>query len=224
MNKIYGNSHVIESNQKEIHKDLEAYLAKYSLTNYQRPVASFSKELWEEILGFCQGKSIIFDLGCGIGESSYNLAKIYPDSYIVGIDKSISRLERKNDFKESENERVKLYRGELLDIIPLIYSAYSEAKIDIRMIFVLYPNPWPKKHHIKRRFYASPVSVFLFNTHVPIVFRSNWKLYLEETEAAALFFKRKNQGVESLNLSEFITPFERKYSQSGQSIYELKIL
>ena len=37
-------------------------------------------------------KKIIFDSGCGIGTSTRKLSNKYPDCFIIGIDKSESRI------------------------------------------------------------------------------------------------------------------------------------
>jgi tRNA (guanine-N7-)-methyltransferase len=219
-----GNSNVVTTNQLGIHENLTEYLDKYTLENYQRPLASFSRKTWEEILEFIGADQVIFDLGCGVGKSSFVLGQLYPNCKIIGIDKSLSRLARKNDFKQGLNSNIKLFRGELLDLIPLIYQHQSELKI--KKVFILYPNPWPKKHHIKRRFHASPVSIFLYGIKTELVFRSNWKLYLEEAQAAAYFFSKKKVSLVSLGqleLEEFMTPFEKKFVMSNQDVFELTI-
>jgi len=217
-----GNSNSVESNQQGVHEHLNDYLEKYSFENYQRPIADFSKVVWGEIISFIGNDPVIFDLGCGVGESSYHLAINNPEIKVVGIDKSISRLDRNNSFKEEIPKNMKLFRGELLDLIPIIYQ--EQYALDIKSVYILYPNPWPKKHHIKRRFYASPVSIHLFNINACIIKRSNWKLYLEESLVSANFFNRESSGVTIVEPKVYMTPFEKKFSQSAQTLYELKII
>ena len=110
-------------------------LGKYTFENYQRPTASFSTEVWEEILVFIGEKEVIFDLGCGVGESTFHLAQKYPDKQIVGIDKSLSRIERKNEFKEGFPDNMRIFRGELLDLIPLIY--HNQKSLNIVSVFIV---------------------------------------------------------------------------------------
>lgn len=220
--KITGNSHIITTNQSGVHEDLKAILSRYSLTNYKRPLADFSILLWKEIMQWVQGSEVVFDLGCGVGASSIYLSSQHPEAKIVAIDKSISRLERKNKFKENLPENIRYFRGELLDIIPLIYKASIEKTLDIKSIYILYPNPYPKNIHIKKRFHGNPVSIFLFNTKVPIILRSNWKLYLEEFSYVGQLFGRESE-IKLIENPEMITPFERKYHNSSQKLYELKL-
>lgn len=220
MEKNLGNSNIVTTNQIGPHEDLMDYLGRYHFDNYQRPLADFSRETWEEIKTWVADTGVIFDLGCGVGESTYYLAKKYPEFKIVGIDRSVDRLDRKNHFKKEKLENILLLRGELLDLIPLMYQDQSLA---IKEIYILYPNPYPKKHHIKRRFHGNPVSIFLFNLHVKITLRSNWKLYLDEFSLAAEFFERKHSGVLEVFKPENITPFETKFVSSGQKVFELNI-
>jgi tRNA G46 methylase TrmB len=179
--------------------------------------------VWDSLIGVIGTSEVIFDLGCGVGESSFHLSRIYPNCKVVGVDKSLSRLERNNSFKSELSTNISLFRGELLDLIPLIYNARKSLKI--KKIFVLYPNPYPKKHHIKRRFHGSPVSIFLYGIGADLVFRSNWKLYLEEAQLAGKFFKRNSSSINELIISEedFMTPFEKKFALSNQPIFELTI-
>jgi tRNA G46 methylase TrmB len=216
-----GNSNVVTTNQLGIHENLHEYLEKYTIDNYQRPIASFSYATWEEILTFVGKDQVIFDLGCGVGESSYHLSKAHPKCKIIGIDKSLSRLNRNNDFKEELDSNVRLFRGELLDLIPLIYK--NQNALDIKSVYVLYPNPWPKKHHIKRRFHASPVSIFLYGINSELIFRSNWKLYLEEAKYAGKYFNKRFISLKEIKLETFLTPFEKKFVLSNQAIFELTI-
>jgi len=221
MEKSFGNSKFVMSNQDGPHPDLTDYLKRYHLTNYQRPVADFSLSLWKEIKEFIGMDKVIFDLGCGIGESSYFLSKKYPEHKIIGIDKSISRLQRKNSFKNQENRNIFLCRGELLDLIPLIYK--EQDKLKLEKVYLLYPNPWPKKIHVKRRFHANPIAPFLFHLNADITYRSNWKTYLEEVEIAAKVVANKESELKLIENPEFITPFEKKYFESGQEIFEITV-
>lgn len=214
---------MVTTNQSGIHDDLELIVSKHSLI-YQRPIADFSKETFNDIQKRSKGKKIIFDFGCGVGESTYKLALRNPQCFVVGIDKSISRLDRKNSFKQEVVENMLLVRGELLDLIYLIYTAYKSQDVQIHALYFLYPNPWPKKIHVKRRFHANPIAPFIYSIGVPIILRSNWRLYLEEFSFVSSLYKREPQMIKTLEIDHALTPFERKYTDSAQEVYELTIL
>lgn len=215
-------SKIVTTDQEGIHRDLDKIVSKHKFT-YQRPIADFSVETFKKIMSVVKYQEVVFDFGCGIGESSYKLAKIYPNKFIVGIDKSVSRLNRKNDFKEEKLGNMALFRGELLDLIFLIYNAYKADKINIHSLYFLYPNPWPKKIHVKRRFHGNPIAPFIFGMDVPIILRSNWKLYLKEFAFVSNLYKRKSEEIQAIEVHLPLTPFERKYIESSQRIYELRV-
>jgi tRNA G46 methylase TrmB len=222
ISKIEGNSNIVTTNQDGIHDDLSDIVSKYTFENYKRPIAEFSKEVWTEILDWIDESEVIFDLGCGVGSSSVYLATKYPNIKIVGIDKSFNRLNRKNEFKNSLSHNIRYFRGELLDLIPLIYKGYIDKTIQVHSLYLLYPNPYPKKMHVKRRFHGSPICVFLYNIKVPIILRSNWKLYLEEFKFVGNIFERTSELIKIEN-PDLITPFEEKFYKSGQDIFELRM-
>ena len=153
------------------------------------------------------------------------LAKENPGSVVVGIDKSVSRISRKNLFKENQLQNVKIVRGELLDLIYLIYQSKSANEINIQEIYIYYPNPYPKKIHVKRRFHGNPIVPFIFGLDVSIYMRSNWKLYLEEFLFVSKLYNRNNSenSLKKVDISIPITPFERKFIDSQQDIFELVI-
>lgn len=216
-------SKIVTTNQDGIHDDLELIYSKQNL-NYQRPIADFSKETFLEIVDKIGQKQVIFDFGCGVGQSTYKIAQDNPECIVIGIDKSISRLDRNNHFKKDPQLNAYLFRGELLDLIYLVYKAYEDKKIRIKSLYFLYPNPWPKKIHVKRRFHGNPIAPFIYNIKVPIILRSNWKLYLEEFSFCSKLYERIPNNITRVNVEVPLTPFEKKYHDSGQEIYELIVL
>ena len=86
-------------------------------------------------------KNIILDIGFGSGESTLALKKMFPECNIFGIEAykpGVRRLLSKN---------VSVYNGDALEII---------EKIDgntISQIYMLFPDPWQKKKHRKRRLF-----------------------------------------------------------------------
>lgn len=194
---------------------------RFSVNNYKRPVANKGK--WERtILEFCDGRPLVLDAGCGVGESSFHLGAIHSECAVLGVDKSKDRVERKNSFKKELPGNVMICEGDMLDIWTVLKGLVEEDKIKIEKQYVLYPNPWPKNKGLKKRWYANPILPFMMALNSPIELRSNWKRYLEDfmAVARALFgYEGEMKSVEGPS----ITPFERKYLASGQDLYCLNL-
>ncbi len=91
---------------------------------------------------------LTFELGCGHGHWLAAYAAAHPDEFCVGIDLITHRVERsvrKQTLGKLDNVLfLKAEATEFLDALP--------AGVELRKIFILYPDPWPKKKHHKNRF------------------------------------------------------------------------
>jgi tRNA (guanine-N7-)-methyltransferase len=91
---------------------------------------------------------LTFELGCGHGHWLAAYAAAHPDEFCVGIDLITHRVERsvrKQTLGKLDNVLfLKAEATEFLDALP--------ATVTLRKIFILYPDPWPKKKHHKNRF------------------------------------------------------------------------
>ncbi|NTS75663.1 SAM-dependent methyltransferase [Catenovulum sp. SM1970] len=211
-----GNSRVIESNQDGIHEDLTDIVNKHFATKFLKPFAEHTKQAFAEVEAQLASKSmpIIFDSCCGVGDSSRALANLYPNHWVVGIDKSADRLSRERDNNEPDN--LILARADLNDF----YRLAVQANWQVDKHFILYPNPWPKSAHVKRRWHGSAVFPEIIKLGKTIELRSNWKLYLEEF-AYALKLAGMDSELKPYQFETAITPFEQKYHNSGQPLWQL---
>jgi tRNA (guanine-N7-)-methyltransferase len=216
------NSKNVTTDQNGPHKDLIKIASKYTIDNFKRPPAPFSVSLLDEILlVFDNYKEIILDTGCGTGESSYNLARKNPDHFVLGIDKSQDRLQRKNIFKEqSKINNYMIVRAQLLDMWPLLYKASLHSNWKITKQCIYYPNPWPKAKGVKRRWHASAIMPFICAIGGEIEIRSNWLIYLEEFKIVLEHFTGEKLNINTMKIDQPITAFEKKYHLSGQNIYQ----
>lgn len=91
---------------------------------------------------------ITFELGCGHGHWLAAYAAAHPTEFCVGIDLITHRVERsvrKQTLGKLANVTfLKAEATEFLDALP--------ATVTLGKIFILYPDPWPKKKHHKNRF------------------------------------------------------------------------
>lgn len=186
------------------------------------------------------GKHVIIDSGCGTGMSSVALALRWPDRVVIGVDKSICRLQKNGLYGEESEDAVQdasikqcknllLLRAELTDFWFL--ASASDWIIDAH--FLLYPNPWPKSKQLSRRWHGHPVFPLLIGLGGRLIVRSNWRTYLDEFETA---FRVANlpgnlPGLEdekvALTVDEYrpkfgISRFERKYMATDTPLFQLK--
>ncbi len=91
---------------------------------------------------------ITFELGCGHGHWLAAYAAAHSDEFCVGIDLITHRVERsvrKQTLSKLDNVIfLKAEAMEFLEALP--------GEIFLEKIFILYPDPWPKKKHHKNRF------------------------------------------------------------------------
>ncbi len=91
---------------------------------------------------------ITFELGCGHGHWLAAYAAAHADEFCVGIDLITHRVERsvrKQTLGKLDNVIfLKAEAMEFLEALP--------GEIFLEKIFILYPDPWPKKKHHKNRF------------------------------------------------------------------------
>lgn len=214
---MLGNSAHLSSNQDGIHPDLETVVQKHLNATYRKPYKPISYEIFREIgLRANQNEGpLIFDSGCGTGESTMKLAREFPNAMIVGIDKSSVRTE-KALAKAPDCRNLLLVRAELVDIWRLAHAAGWK----LRHHFLLYPNPWPKKQHLKRRWHAHPVFPDLLALGGTLHLRSNWRLYLEEFARAVEIATGMCLPIKTVKPEDPISAFEKKYWLSGQPLYE----
>jgi tRNA (guanine-N7-)-methyltransferase len=91
----------------------------------------------------------LFDLeiGCGHGHWLNAYSDINRDITCVGIDLISKRIQKSNNKKDSfGRNNLFFYKAEANEFLH-----FKPLNIKIRNIFILFPDPWPKKRHHKRR-------------------------------------------------------------------------
>jgi tRNA G46 methylase TrmB len=157
---------------------------------------------------------LVLDSFCGTGMSTATLAERYPDSLVIGIDKSASRLGR---HQASNYDNYLLVQADCGDFWRLLHTAGYHAA----QHFLLYPNPWPKRGQLQRRVHGSAdfVSLLALGGHVEL--RSNWQVYVEEF-GSALHLAGKIAQIDSPGITTPVSLFERKYADSGHRLWRCR--
>ena len=110
-------------------------------TNVERLQSKLS-----EVLG--ERTSFTLEIGCGHGHWLAAYAKANPDEFCVGIDLITGRIAkslRKQELQSIKN--VSFLKAEATEVLDAL-----TPKHQIEKIFILYPDPWPKRRHHKNRF------------------------------------------------------------------------
>jgi tRNA G46 methylase TrmB len=217
-----ANSRRVDTDQPGPHPSLERLIRGRSGTRYARPVAAHSRSSFKHIdqLLAAHGGPIVLDSGCGTGESSLLLAERFPSALVIGIDKSARRLQRGQAILCARaSSKVTLVRADCIDI----WRLAREAAWPISRHFLLYPNPWPKHKHLKRRWHAHPVMSDLMSLGGRVELRSNWPIYIREFAAAVKLLTGNTPRWERMEISTPLSPFERKYAMSGHACYRLTV-
>lgn len=219
-----GDSKSIVTNQDGLNEKLVEIVNKHLQHAFQKPVQPHTQQAFDEVNALVQNfdGDIILDACCGVGQSTRLLAKQNPTALVIGVDKSANRLDRNVeehftvDLTGVNNYR--LIRADLNDFYRLIKA----ANWPVKQHFILYPNPWPKAKHIQRRWHGSAVFPQIIQTGECIELRSNWRLYLEEFLAASKIAGRDGQ-INEYKVATALTPFEAKFTASGQTCWQLII-
>jgi tRNA G46 methylase TrmB len=74
-----------------------------------------------------------------------------------------------------------LLRAELSDFFSLVAS---KSDWIIHSHYLLYPNPYPKKKHLQRRWHGHPIFPIVLILGGNLIVRSNWRTYCEEMKAS----------------------------------------
>lgn len=207
----------IITNQQGPYQHLEKVVNKHLQSPFQKPITEKSikgfTHLSEKITTLNQ--PLILDSCCGTGMSTQKLAVLYPQHFVIGIDKSLHRLGKRH---EKVGENFLYVHGDVIDYWRLM----EKEKWPIEKHFIFYPNPYPKAEHFKRRFHGHAIFPTLLALSPYLEIRSNWKLYLEEFQQACQLSGRSNADLNIFYPNDAMTLFEKKYCDAGQMLYCLQ--
>lgn len=209
-------SPLIVSHQAGPHKNLAKLVCKHQHTRHLNSIPGHVHDAFEKAHQFVDGAPVVLDSGCGTGESSYRLAKQFPGTRVIGIDKSRVRLQRSHQYGEVP-VNLQLIQSDCVHFWRLI----KQANWQIQRHYLFYPNPWPKPGHIQRRWHGHPVFPDMLALGGVLTMRTNWLIYAQEFALALEMILSQPCSVTLLQHMEAMTPFERKYLKSGHPLYEV---
>lgn len=181
---MFANSRSVTTNQTSIHDDLDRVVRRHLQHPWRAPIADHDVQAFRRLQQWrdAQGseRPLMLDSGCGTGRSSRALASQNPNALVVGVDQSAVRLDRATRRFETLPDNLLLLRADCAGLWRLMAGEGWQ----LHRHQILYPNPWPKSAHLKRRWHGHPVWPTLLSLGGELEMRSNWPLYLQEVQAA----------------------------------------
>lgn len=180
-------------------------------------------------------RPVVLDLGCGTGESTSTLATVHADAVVIGIDKSNVRLSRGPLITRASamptvepprdpaagGARALVCRSDIEDVL----AGAAIEGLRASVTYLLFPNPWPKPGHQRRRFYARPVVRDLFRVAAAVELRTNWRVYAQEAaHVFAVFDADVVLEVIDVRREAALSPFETKYRRSGHVLWRVRAM
>ena len=183
------------------------------------PSDYFRKLSKEEI--FETNRPLEIDLGCGDGSFLVAMASHYPERNFLGVERLLGRV-RKVIRKAEKNSllNLKVLRLELSYTIEWLLPDDCANRMHL-----LFPDPWPKKKHHKRRMVNKSFCeslVRILKEDGEFLFKTDHPDYFEESMLALENFDLLEQV--PWNTDDFypITDFERIWTKEGKKIYSAR--
>jgi tRNA (guanine-N7-)-methyltransferase len=93
------------------------------------------------------GDPLVFEIGCGHGHFLTRYAAEHPAQFCLGIDLLAKRLEKAERKREkAQLPNVRYCRAEAAEFLECLLPSIRFSEV-----FLLFPDPWPKKRHHKNR-------------------------------------------------------------------------
>ena len=168
-------------------------------------------------LKFLKKNYNILDIGSGSGESTLYLNDRYPDSQIIACDNfKDGNINLSNKILSKKLNNIIIFNGNVLELID---KKIKENTLD--SVWILFPDPWPKKRHSKRRlisifFIKKLSSLIKKNGHIHIAIDTDFYLrqVLMIIHKCRKIFLWENQGFESWEYDDSTLPKTKYYKKA----------
>jgi len=168
----------------------------------------------------------VMEIGFGNGETLVGLAESHPERDHLGVDvyePGIGRLLAA--IAERRLTNVRLLRGDAVDVLR---EHIVPASLDT--VLLLFPDPWPKKRHHKRRLVQADFVKLVAARLKPggrFDLATDWQDYAEHMlavlEAEETFVNRAGPGnFCTLRTDRAVTKFERRGRRLGYAVWDLR--
>ena len=132
--------------EKNIHKYKIFGRKKGRKRNILNLDQEFLKTILKKNIKLDQSDHNILDIGSGSGENSIYLSKKFPKSQIIACDNfEDGNFNLCKSIKANNINNILIYNGNVLELLNAITKKIFDS------VWILFPDPWPKKRHFKRR-------------------------------------------------------------------------
>lgn len=168
----------------------------------------------------------VMEIGFGNGETLVSLAESHPECDYLGVDVYEPGIGRTlAAVAEKHLTNVRLLRGDAVDVLR---ERVAPASLD--MVLLLFPDPWPKKRHHKRRLVQADFVKLVAGRLVPgghFHLATDWQDYAEHMlavlEAEDAFVNLAGQGnFCTRGTHRPMTKFERRGRRLGHGVLDLR--
>ena len=207
--------------------DLNPYVSK--MEEHKDIIKKLPVESNGDFLEFIKlSKYLVLDLGCGAGNFLRDYALRDQNRQFVGFELRFKRLVK---------GAIKLKKRDLTNV-RLVQSRAEDLKLWLQgkkanEIYVNFPDPWPKKRHLKHRMMSEPFMMTVKELLEPedgfLVFKTDHQSYfqvvkelidgLEDFIVTEISYDLHNS---EYNESNIYTEFESLFKGKGYPVYYLK--
>jgi len=171
---------------------------------------------------FPQNKKWALEIGAGTGEFARGFCKRNPDWFLLSLERTSNKSQKYFEGSPQQDSNLYFLRADGINVF-----AHEKPRPLFDKIFLLYPNPYPKKKQSNLRWHNMPFFQTLLEFLKPqgqIEFRTNLEWYAEECKGTLkenfpdLTLFQDNLLTEPLMAQ---TAFERKYLERGEQCHQL---
>ncbi len=183
------------------------------------PSDYFRKLSKEEI--FETNRPLEIDLGCGDGSFLVAMASHYQERNFLGVERLLGRVRKViRKAEKSSLLNLKVLRLELSYTIEWLLPDHCASRMHL-----LFPDPWPKKKHHKRRMVNQSFCeslVRILKEDGEFLFKTDHPDYFEESMLTLKNFDLLKQV--PWNTDDFypVTDFEKIWTKEGKKIYSAR--
>ena len=149
-----------------------------------------------KIEGMYSFDDIYLEIGSGKGEFLLNMARNYPDKFFIGLEKNVTC----SGFTAKKLVENKIENAKLVWDDAQRFTTHLKDK-SVKIIFLNFSDPWPKKRHTKRRLTSE-------------TFLDEYRRILKDD--GQIIFKTDNRELFDYSLESFVNAGYKIISQTNE--------